>query len=167
MIRPALPADLPLLGGIEASAATLFLGTPMAFVIDHPLTPMAALTAACARGTLLVAVGADDTPQGFLLADVEDGWFHILEISVHADAQRRGHGRDLVAQAATVARRLDCRRLSLTTDRDIAWNGPWYRALGFAELAPDAAPDWLAGILRREAAHGLDPARRCIMVKPL
>ncbi len=167
MIRAARPADLPLLAAVEVSAGESFRGTPMAFAADHPPSPIEALGAALAQDSLWVAVDADDAPVGFLLGEAVDGWFHILEVSVAVPAQGRGHGAALLAAVAAAAPGLGCDRLSLTTDRDIAFNGPWYARHGFVEIAAAAAPDWLAAIPSREADSGLDPARRAIMVRYL
>ena len=165
MIRLARPADLPLLPAIEASAALLFAGTAMAHVIGAPTTPPDALEQGRSQGSLWIA--EDQAPVGFLLAAAETGWLHIMELSVAATAQGRGFGRALLAAAITAAPALGCQRLSLTTDRFLPWNGPFYARHGFAEAAADAPglPDWLAAMPGREAASGLDPTRRCIMVR--
>ena len=167
MIRTARPDDLPRLGAIEVSAAQRSIGTPMAFAAGHPPSPIDALEAALAKGALWVETDADEVPQGLVLGEAVDGWFHIIEISVAMAAQGSGHGAALLAAVAASAPRLRCDRLSLTTDRDIAFNGPRYRRHGFAEIAAAEAPDWLAAIPAREAASGLDPARRAIMVRRL
>ncbi len=165
MIRPAHAADLPLLPAIEASAARLFAGTAMAHLVEGPTTPMDALERALNGGTLWVA--AEAAPCGFLLAAAEAAWLHILELSVALPAQGRGNGRALLQAAIAAAPQLGCRHLSLTTDRLLAWNAPFYARHGFAERAANdpALPDWLAAMPAREAASGLDPARRCIMVR--
>ncbi len=165
MIRLARLADLPQLPAIEASAASLFAGTAMAHVADGPTTPLDALERGLASGSLWVA--DDAGPCGFLLAAAEAGWLHLLELSVARAAQGRGHGRALVLAAIDAAPGLGCRQLSLTTDRLLAWNGPFYTRHGFVERPADdpALPDWLAAMPAREAASGLDVARRCIMVR--
>lgn len=165
MIRLAHPADLPLLPAIEASAATLFAGTAMAHIVGGTTTPIDALERALARGSLWVA--DDDGPCGFLLAEVKRGWLHIFELSVARAAQGRGVGATLLADAIAGAPALGCERLSLTTDRFMAWNAPFYARHGFVEAAADdpALPDWLAAMPSREAESGLDPARRCVMVR--
>ena len=160
-------SDLPLLGAIEISAGQRFLGTPMAFAAGHPPSPVDALAAALAQGALWVATDADDVPLGFVFGEAVDGWFHILEMSVAMGAQGNGFGAALLAAVAEAAPGLGCDRLSLTTDRDIAFNGPWYRRHGFVEIAAIDAPNWLAAIPAREAASGLDAARRAIMVRRL
>ncbi|WP_310475427.1 GNAT family N-acetyltransferase [Sandarakinorhabdus sp.] len=165
MIRHALPADLPLLPAIEASAATLFAGTAMAHVVDSATTSIDALERGLAQGSLWVA--DDGGPCGFLLATAEQGWLHIFELSVARAAQGRGVGAALLAAAIAGAPALACERLSLTTDRLLAWNAPFYARHGFVEMAANdpALPDWLAAMAQREADSGLDLARRCIMVR--
>lgn len=165
MIRPARLADLPLLPAIEASAATLFAGTAMAHVMGGATTPMTALEQGLASGCLWVA--QHEGPCGFLLAAAEAGWLHVLELSVARGAQGRGLGAALLQAAIGAAPELGCRFLSLTTDRLLAWNAPFYARHGFVERPADdpALPDWLAAMPGREAASGLDPARRCIMVR--
>lgn len=165
MLRLARPADLDTLGAIERSAALRFLGTPMTFAAGHPPTPRAVLETALAREALWVASTAGDTPQGFLFGAPVDGWFHILEMSVAMAAQGTGLGTALLTAVADAAPGFGCDRLALTTDREIAFNGPWYRRHGFVEMAPADAPAWLADILAHEAAAGFDPARRAVMVR--
>ncbi|WP_017668075.1 GNAT family N-acetyltransferase [Sandarakinorhabdus sp. AAP62] len=165
MIRVAHPADLPLLPAIEASAATLFAGTAMAHVVGGATTPMDALVRGLAHRSLWVA--DDDGPCGFLLAAAEQGWLHVFELSVARGAQGHGLGAALLSAAIVGAPALGCERLSLTTDRFLAWNAPFYARHGFVEIAADdpSLPDWLAAMPEREAASGLDLTRRCIMVR--
>lgn len=165
MIRRATPTDLPLLPAIEASAANRFAGTAMAHVVGGPTTPMAALEQGVAAASLWVADAGG--PCGFLLAAPVAEWLHVLELSVAQAAQGQGHGRALLHAAIAAAPDLGCRHLSLTTDRLLAWNAPFYARHGFVERRADdpALPDWLAAMPAREAASGLDPARRCIMVR--
>lgn len=94
-------------------------------------------------------------------------WLHILELSVARAAQGRGLGAALLNAAILGAPALGRAQLSLTTDRWLAWNAPFYARHGFVERSADdpALPDWLAAMPGREAASGLDPALRCIMVR--
>ena len=167
MIRHARSDDLAVLGAIERSAAQRFLGTTMAFAAEQPPTPLAALETALEQRSLWVATDTADVAQGFLFGSAIDGWFHIAEVSVALAAQGCGVGSALLAAVAEAAPGLGCDRLALTTDRDIVFNGPWYRRHGFVEVAADQAPGWLVTILAHEAAAGLDPVRRAIMVRHL
>ncbi|WP_164156850.1 GNAT family N-acetyltransferase [Sandarakinorhabdus rubra] len=165
MIRLASPADLPLLPAIEASAATLFAGTAVAHLVDGETTAPAELARSCRAGTLWVA--DDGEPAGFLMGTTIAGWLHLQEMSVARRAQRRGLGAALMNAAIAAAPGLGCTHLSLTTDRLLPWNAPFYARLGFAIVADDdpMLPAWLASLPARVAASGLDPARRCIMVR--
>lgn len=163
LIRLALPDDLLLLPAVEASAATLFAGTDVAHLAHGPTTPLANLVRGCESGSLWVAVDAE--PVGFLLGATISGWLHLQELSVAAPAQRRGIGAALMNTAIAAAPGLGCTRLSLTTDRLLAWNAPFYARLGYREVDADDAsvPRWLAAKLA--PSPGLDPGRRCLMIR--
>ena len=80
--------------------------------------------------------------------------------------QGRGLGSALLAAVIAHARDCGYASLLLTTDRELSWNGPYYRRRGFSELGP--AP-WSgpAARLDEEAAAGFDPARRVAMAHDL
>lgn len=166
MIRLARPDDLPLLPAIEDAAGMRFVGTSAALDATLPNVPATAFAVAQRRRSLWVAVDADDVPIGFLLAEPHPPWLHIQELDVHPDHKGQGLGRALIAAAAQASGGLACHGLSLTTYRDIAWNAPWYRRLGFVEVAAAARPAWLTAKLAHEAEHGIDPASRCAMTRP-
>lgn len=166
MIRRAHLDDVGLLGAIESEAGTKFAGTHMAFAQAHPPTPPELLAAAVAEGILWVSVDAADRPVGFLLAAWEGDWLHIREMAVVPAHAGQGRGRALLRAARFAAHAAGAAQVSLTTDRSLPWNAPFYARQGFTELARAAAPAWLADILAREAAHGLRPEWRCAMVAP-
>jgi GNAT superfamily N-acetyltransferase len=161
-IRAARNEDLPRLADIEDAAEQLFRGTAMEFVLDLPHHPPPA--ALPAQALIWVSVDANDTPQGFLEAEVIEGWLHILELSVHPAAQRQGRARALLEHARSEARRRRLTHLSLTTDRAIPFNGPMYQRFGFVPLGKPDCPAWLKAILDEEVRHGFDPDRRVAMV---
>jgi hypothetical protein len=57
--------------------------------------------------------------------------------------------------------------VTLTTYRDLPWNGPYYAGLGFKEVDPGEAGPGHLKKLRAEADAGHDPGRRCVMALPL
>ena len=164
MIRPAHPDELPLLASIEAAAAQKFRGTPMEFILSFPKKPLHAMRIPQAV-RIWVACNVADVPIGFLEAETIENWLHILEISVLPGEQRKGHARALIDAAREEARRNNLESLSLTTDRELPWNGPAYKRMGFSELPPEQAPAWLQEILVHEFSLGFDPARRIAMVR--
>ena len=165
MIRPARLDELPLLAQIEDAAAEMFRGTSMAFVLEAPRAPVKAVSVIAEPVFIWVAVDADDRPIGFLEAEIMEAGLHILEISVHPEYHRQGHGRALVECALACARGRGLAQVTLTTNRDIAWNGPAYARMGFVELLPMEQPDWLAAILAHEISLGFDPALRIGMAR--
>ena len=76
------------------------------------------------------------------------GGAHLAQLSVQPDHGRRGLGRALLRAACEWALGHGYDELTLTTYRDVPWNGPFYASEGFVEIGP--ADDWLV-------AHGLPP----------
>jgi len=81
---------------------------------------------------------------------------------VEQGQQGRGVGRRLIGHVIAWARAEGFVSLSLTTFRNVPWNGPFYASLGFVE---DDRLSALQAILRAEADKGL--ADRCAMVLTL
>jgi hypothetical protein len=54
--------------------------------------------------------------------------------------------------------------VSLTTDRTLRWNAPFYARLGFVLLKDAAVPPDLQARLDSQVAAGFDPAQRCAMM---
>lgn len=98
-------------------------------------------------------------PVGFVSTMVLGEGVHVLELAVRADHQRRGLGRMLMLAAVGAARARGHAAVTLTTFRSVVFNAPFYRTLGFEELA--APPPYLAAILGSEAERRL--ADRCAM----
>ena len=103
--------------------------------------------------------------MGFILAEAHPLTLFIVELSVHLDWQGRGLGRQLIARAAAHARSLGLNSLTLTTFRDVPWNAPFYRRLGF-EMMTTLTPE-LRQKREEETAHGLAYGSRCAMRLPL
>jgi GNAT superfamily N-acetyltransferase len=166
-VRLARPGDLDKLAAVERSAASVFAEVGLSWIAAGGTMEAGELAAACGRGSLWVAVDDHDRPVGFLAADQLDGWFHIAEVSVARSHQRQGIGAALVAAALAYARTAGFPAVSLTTYRDLPWNGPFYARLGFAEIPAAQIAPGHSEKLRAEAEAGHDPARRCVMAVSL
>ena len=162
VVRLTRRADVPLLADIERSAASLFRETDRAWVADEAPTDADCHIETIDAGLHWVAV-LDEMPIGFLLAELADDAIYVAELSVARSHQRRGAGRLLMEAVERAARDRGIQWVTLTTYRDLPWNAPFYRRLGFPE--PPDLPSHLVDNLRDQAAKGHDPALRCGMVK--
>ena len=79
--------------------------------------------------------------------------------------QRRGIGSALVRACLIDARNAGFAAVTLTTFRDVPWNGPFYVGLGFEEVTALDAHPRLAGELAVEADSGLPVKHRLAMIR--
>ena len=164
IVRPGAPADAALLPDVENSAGALFATIPeLAWVATHGATSAEQHLEFIANGVSFVAEH-EGALVGFLVGSFHSGDLYIDELAVHADHQRRGIGRALIAAAETYARANGYSVITLTTFQDVPWNGPYYASLGFAAFTP-APGSYLGQILIREGERGLP--NRCAMRRPV
>ncbi|HEY3503463.1 MAG TPA: GNAT family N-acetyltransferase [Actinocatenispora sp.] len=156
-IRTATSDDLPVLRAIERAAGRAFADIGMTEVADDE--PLSITTLDAYRRAGYAWIAADPAPVAYLVAEVVDGLLHIEQVSVHPDHARRGIGRQLIDTAGGAG----YPALTLTTFRNVPFNGPYYRRLGFRELRPEEETPGLRRIRRREAEHGLDRWPRVCM----
>ena len=146
---------------IERAAAGAFAGEAS---IDPSRTRTAADYARLIRrGHSLVAY-VGEAMAGFLVAQPFSRELHIWEMDVAPAFQRQGIGAGLVRAAQIDARNTGFKAMTLTTFRDLAWNGPFYARLGFEEVTALDAHPRLAGELANEVDDGLPADRRCAMI---
>ena len=142
-IRPATPSDLDTLAALAIEAGQLFRSVGMPEVADH-----------------------DPAWRGCVAALVDSN-AHIEQVSVAPAHARRGIGATLIGQVEAWGRSRGTPATTLTTFRDVAWNGPYYARLGYREMAAAQIGAGLAATMDHEASlPGIDAARRCAMVKP-
>lgn len=148
---------------IERRAGERFREVGLPEVADDEPPSVEALARYAEDGRSWVAVGPDEMPIGYVLADVVDGCAHIEQVSVRPDHQGAGIGRALVQRVRAWATDAGLPAVTLTTFTDIPWNAPLYRHLGFRDLGDDEIGPQLRAVRDDETAHGLDPARRVCM----
>jgi predicted N-acetyltransferase YhbS len=76
-------------------------------------------------------------------------------MSVDPAHSRRGLGTRLVQSVIDAARGGGFAGLTLTTFKDIPWNGPFYEKMGFRVMDSTTVSQGIAEIVRREASLGL------------
>ncbi|OZA91347.1 MAG: GNAT family N-acetyltransferase [Erythrobacter sp. 34-65-8] len=163
-LRLARPEDAKLMPAIEARAAELFAAVDgLESLAGQDTIPVERLLRYIAKGHCLAA-HADDTMAGFLVNEPFGRELHIWELSVDPAYQQRGIGAGLLRACMVDARNSGFKAITLTTFRDVAWNGPFYERLGFEEVVALDAHPRLAGELALEADNGLPIERRCAMI---
>lgn len=166
MIRPARPSDINACADIERSAATRFAGTHMDIPPAYGVSDRDDLRAAMAKGLMWVAE-AEGRPAGFLFGELSASGLYLREMSVAAAAQQRGLGTGLMQAGIAEARQRRQPAVTLTTDRTLAWNAPFYERLGFVVLDSGEVPADLQMRLDGQAAAGFDSRQRCAMLLQL
>jgi GNAT superfamily N-acetyltransferase len=161
-VRPMVAPDVPFLPAVERAAGLAFRELGMAAIAEDEPPPQSVLAAACAAGRGWVA-SDEATPVAYLLLAVVDGAAHIEQVSVHPGHARQGLGRRLIDEAEAWARLRSMPSLTLTTFRDVPWNAPYYRRLGFADLAEADLGPGLDAVRRHEAEAGLEAWPRVAM----
>lgn len=109
----------------------------------------------------------DSRPLGFLVAEPVDGDMHIAQVSVDPVAAGRRLGAALIEHLAEVAVGHGLAALTLTTFRDVPWNAPYYRRLGFVDVPDPELGPGLRAIRELERQAGLDRWPRLAMVRRL
>jgi GNAT superfamily N-acetyltransferase len=157
-IRPVRAEELALLPALEAAADTMFAP------FEHGAFPGPGTPEDFAAALVVLVTG--EPPVGLCRIDALEDGAHLEQLSVHPEHGRRGIGRSLLRAGISWATDRDYDELTLTTYRDVPWNGPFYTSEGFVEIGP--ADDWLVG-------HGLAPEEpvlarygtRVVMARPL
>ena len=162
MIRRALVTELPSLQHIERAAGESFRDIGMGEVADDEPLSIDELRGYLDDERVWVFV-QDERPVGYLLVDIVDGNAHIEQVSVHPGYGHRGIGRALIEQTFRWSREHGYPAVTLTTFREVPWNGPYYRRLGFRELSAAELTPGLQRLREHEAAKGLDQwPRECL-----
>ena len=162
-LRLAKPADAEHMPAIEAAAATLFDTVEGLPQIGRDTIPVETLQRYIRKGHCLVAFVGDDM-AGFLVSEPFGRELHIRELSVDPAFQKRGIGAGLLRACMIDAHNSGFRALTLTTFRDVPWNGPFYASRGFEEVADLDAHPRLAEELANDEAAELPKETRIAMI---
>ncbi|HAE27868.1 MULTISPECIES: GNAT family N-acetyltransferase [Hyphomonas] len=166
-IEPALPEDIDRLIEVDLAAGQLF--APTGLLSDDALNdhvPEAVMLQAIEAGDLLKICAPDGTPVGFALVSPRGGTLYLDQISVHPDCGGKGLGTGLMRHVLQLAKQRRLKQVTLSTFRDVPWNGPFYGKLGFREIPRKDMADWMLE-LERIQAESLDVSQRCFMVRKI
>jgi Predicted acetyltransferase len=163
-VRLAAPNEVAALPLMQVAGGNLFREMDMALVADGPTPQEAGFAQAQEAGRLLVAVD-EGTVVGFVRLEVLDGALHVEQVTVTPEHGGRGIGRRLMLAAEELARERGYDRMTLTTFRDVPFNGPFYESLGWQVLPADGLTPGLAAARREEADAGLDVWPRQVMAR--
>jgi GNAT superfamily N-acetyltransferase/catechol 2,3-dioxygenase-like lactoylglutathione lyase family enzyme len=166
-IRLARPDELPRLREIEDRAGAMFSGLDLieeALDVSFPLEELITLIG---LRQVWVACETHDVPVGMVIASVRDGAAHIEEMDVLPAHGRRGLGTLLLNQVCVWAEAQGHPAVTLSTFRDVPWNGPFYRKNGFRALQPSEWTSGMRAIRENETQHGLRAEARVFMRREL
>ncbi|MDL5160609.1 GNAT family N-acetyltransferase [Actinomycetospora sp. Odt1-22] len=166
VVRPAVVDDVGALRDIEEAAGEPFRTLGMDLVADDDPPPAEVLREFVEAGRAWI-VATDGDVVAYLLTEIVDGCAHVEQVTVHPRYAHRRLGRSLVEHLAGWARSRGLPALTLTTYRDVPWNGPYYESLGFHWLSDDEITAGLRALREQEARRGLDRWPRGCMRREL
>lgn len=166
-VRLATAGDVAAMRALEVDAGIRFreVGLDAIAADDPPAAEL--LIAHIGNASAWVAVDLHDRALGYALASMVDAEGHLDQVSVAADAGRRGIGTALIQQVCDWSREQGARAVTLTTFRDVAFNGPYYESLGFVVVDDGECGPELAAIRHNERDLRLDIAPRVAMRRRL
>ena len=153
-VHEAAEDELAPLPTLEAAADSIFAEA------GYPPLPPPGEVAELSRAWRILVAGRP--ARGFARLEIVDGCAHLEQLAVDPAHFRRGIGTALVLGAIATATAAGYPRITLCTFADVAWNGPFYRALGFTELDP--LTPGLRELREHERAAGLDAMGRRVVL---
>jgi GNAT superfamily N-acetyltransferase len=167
VIRPARPEDAERLRSIERAAGARFREVGMADIAEAEPMTTATLVAYAQAGRSWVAVDERCRAVGYVVVDLIDDCAHVEQISVDPDYQGQGLGRALLDEVGRWAAAQAMTAMTLTTFDRVSWNRPLYEHLGFTVVEDADLLPGLRAVWDVETEHGLDPATRVCMRRPV
>ena len=168
VVRPARVDEVSAMQAVEVAAVERFreVDDPrIARCADDPPYSTEGLTRAAIEGRAWVAVDSFGAVVGFAVAWMVDGEGHLDELAVAPAHGQRGLGRALVDEVVAWAAAQELASVTLTTFRDVPWNGPYYEKLGFHTVTTISPA--LRALVDEQATWGLDPSLRVVMRRSL
>lgn len=160
VIRPMVSKDTESVVAVSLAADSLFTGAEVMLPPDDPRHLLD-------HAEHVLVAEVEGRVEGLAATVTLDGAAHLEQLAVHPDHGRRGVGGVLLEAVCSQALDRGHDRVTLTTFRDLAWNGPWYEQRGF-RVFPRRG--WGTGLIRRwgvEEEAGIMVLPRVAMVRYL
>ena len=155
--------DIPALISVDKAASALFEPTGLLnpdALADH--VPADVLETEIPNGNVFVARNQHSWAVGFALIRLRGSGLYLDQVSVHPDHGQKGLGRALVIRTLTAAEARKLPHVSLSTFRDLPWNGPFYASMGFREIPGDQLEPYMKEIEEAQRPY-MDVSQRCFM----
>lgn len=155
--------DIPALISVDKAASALFGPTGLLepdALADH--VPAEVFELEIPAGNVFVARNQHGWAIGFALVRMRGTGLYLDQVSVHPDHGQRGIGRALVIRVLTEAEARKLPHVSLSTFRDLQWNGPFYASMGFREIPEDKLEPYMKEIEDAQRPF-MDVSQRCFM----
>lgn len=171
-LRLATADDLEAMRDVERDAGRRFLEFPadtgLHEIADDDPPALDVLAAYLDNDAAWVVTDdADGSVVGYAVASMIDDDAHLDQVSVRCGHQGRGLGTALIGAACDWAIDLAFEAITLTTFRDVPFNGPYYRQLGFEIVPERRCGEELRSLREHERFIGLDVQPRVVMRRPL
>jgi len=159
--RAARPDEIETIRALEHASAQRFVGLMDALAEDEP-SPAAVLVARLLDDGLVVAVEGESV-VGFVMFRRVERRLYVEQLDVLPAFAGRAIGAALLDEVAVRARAEGLDGLSLSTFREVPWNAPYYRRLGFTDV--EALTPGMLSIREEHLGRGLDEDARVFMVR--
>ena len=162
-VKLATLRDVVRLQEIELDAGERFREVGLAPIADDAPPSAELLEGHIDSATVWIACDGDGHAVGYATASIVDNEAHLDQISVIGAAAGHRVGRRLLHVVLVWARASGMDSITLTTFRNVPWNGPYYERLGFVVLESNEMGPGLTRIRAEESRNGLDVEERVAM----
>ncbi len=167
-LRLATAGDLEAMRDVERDAGRRFLVFPadtgLHEIADDDPPAIDVLEAYLDNDAAWVVTDdTDGSVVAYAVASMMDDDAHLDQVSVRCAHQGRGLGTALVQTVCDWATDLAFEAITLTTFRDVPFNGPYYRHLGFEIVPERRCGEELRSLRDHERFIGLDVQPRVVM----
>ncbi len=162
-VKLATLQDVVRLQEIELDAGNRFREVGLASIADGAPPSAELLEGHIDSATAWVASDGDGHAVGYAMASIVDDEAHLDQISVIGAAAGHRVGLRLLDVVLVWARASGMAWITLTTFRNVPWNGPYYERLGFVVLESNEMGLGLDRIRAEESLGGLDVEERVAM----